>query len=80
MKKSRARIVFTGAGKGNELVSVTNQLKLVAPDGKKRLTDTLDDKGVIALAQNFPSARAMRFIGEETIDGRSRSKAYFALV
>lgn len=66
---------------GNELVSVTNQLKLVAPDGKKRLTDTLDDKGVIALAQNFPSARAMRFIdwlvgGEETIDGRSRSKAY----
>lgn len=24
---------------GNELVSVTNQLKLLAPDGKRRLTD-----------------------------------------
>lgn len=26
----------------NELVSATNQLKLTAPDGKKRLTDVLD--------------------------------------
>ena len=24
---------------GNELVSVTNQLKILAPDGKRRLTD-----------------------------------------
>lgn len=30
----------------NELVSVTNQLKIVAPDGKKRLTDVLDSDGV----------------------------------
>lgn len=63
------------------MVSVTNQLKLLAPDGKKRLSDTLDDRGVVALAQSFPSTRAMRFVewfvgGEETIDGRSRSKAY----
>jgi cell filamentation protein len=34
----------------NELVSVTNQLKLSAPDGKKHLTDTLDSEGIIALA------------------------------
>lgn len=66
---------------GSEVVSATNQLKLLAPDGKMRLTDTLDDKGVVALAQSFPSDRAMRFVewfvgGEETIDGRSRSKAY----
>ena len=66
---------------GSEVVSATNQLKLLAPDGKRRLTDTLDDKGVVALAQSFPSDRAMRFVewfvgGEETIDGRSRSKAY----
>ena len=65
----------------SEVVSATNQLKLLAPDGKMRLTDTLDDKGVVALAQNFPNDRAMRFVqwfvgGEETIDGRSRSKAY----
>ena len=32
---------------GNEVVSVTNQLKLTAPDGKKRLTDVLDSDGVI---------------------------------
>ena len=31
----------------NELVSVTNQLKLSAPDGKRRLTDVLDNDGVI---------------------------------
>lgn len=66
---------------GSEVVSATNQLKLLAPDGKRRLSDTLDDQGVVALVQGFPSARAMRFMewfvgGEETIDGRSRSKAY----
>ena len=65
----------------SEVVSATNQLKLLAPDGKMRLTDTLDDKGVVALAQSFPNDRAMRFVewfvgGEETIDSRSRSKAY----
>ena len=47
---------------GSEVVSVTNQLKLLAPDGKKRLSDTLDDRGVVALAQSFPSTRAMRFV------------------
>ena len=66
---------------GSQLVSATNQLKLVAPDGKRRLTDTLDDKGVVTLAQQLPNARSMRFIewfvgGEETIDSRSRTKAY----
>lgn len=65
----------------SEVVSATNQLRLLAPDGKMRLTDTLDDKGIVALAQSFPNDRAMRFVewfvgGEETIDGRSRSKAY----
>ena len=35
----------------NELVSHTNQLKLIAPDGKRRLTDTLDSNGIIALAK-----------------------------
>ena len=34
----------------NEVVSVTNQLKLTAPDGKKRLTDVLDNSGVLSLA------------------------------
>ena len=37
---------------GNEVVSVTNQLKLLAPDGKRRLTDVLDYDGVVFLAKN----------------------------
>lgn len=32
-----------------ELVSATNQLKLVAPDGKRRLTDTLDAEGDVGM-------------------------------
>lgn len=31
---------------GSEVVSITNQLKLLAPDGKRRLTDVLDYDGV----------------------------------
>jgi len=65
----------------NELVSVTNQLKLTASDGKKYLTDTFDYDGIIELAKNFPSKQANRFIkwftySDETIDGKSKSKAY----
>lgn len=35
---------------GREVVSVTNKLKLLAPDGKRRLTDVLDYDGVVLLA------------------------------
>ena len=34
---------------GSEVVSATNQLKLLAPDGKHRLTDVLDFEGICAL-------------------------------
>ncbi len=65
----------------SQLVSRTNQLKLTAADGKMYLTDTLDHQGIIELAKNFPSKQANRFIewftySEETIDGKSKSKAY----
>ena len=65
----------------SELVSATNQLKLTAADGKKYLTDTFDYDGIIELAKNFPSKQANRFIewftySDETIDGKSKSKAY----
>lgn len=64
-----------------QLGSGTTQFKVTAPDGKKRLADTLDSDGVIALAKNFPSGKANRFMewfigGEETIDAKSKSKAY----
>lgn len=42
----------------SEVVSVTNQLKLLAPDGKRRLTDVLDYDGVMRLAQNIPNTNA----------------------
>lgn len=66
---------------GIQLGSGTNQLKLTAPDGKKRLSDVVDSDGVIALAKNLPNTNANRFIewfiySEQTIDGKSKSKAY----
>lgn len=65
----------------NELVSCANQLKLQASDGKKYFTDCFDFDSVIELAKNFPSKKANRFIewftySDETIDGKSKSKAY----
>ncbi len=65
----------------NELVSVTNQLRLLAPDGKKRLTDVLDSEGVIRLAKEFPNTRAGKFLdwftySDTSIDGQSKKKAY----
>ena len=65
----------------NQLVSATNQLKMAASDGKKYLTDVLDYDGVILLAKSFPNTRASRFVewftnSDETIDGKSKSKAY----
>lgn len=65
----------------NEVVSATNQLRLLSPDGKRRLADVLDMDGVIVLAACFPNTKASRFVAwftnsDETIDGRSKSKAY----
>ena len=39
------------------MVSATTQLKFIAADGKKYVTDTLDSDGVIALAKHFPNKR-----------------------
>ncbi len=38
----------------NELGSAPTQLKLIAPDGKKRLSDTLDYKGGYYLSHTLP--------------------------
>ena len=66
---------------GSEVVSATTQLKLTAPDGKKRLSDVLDNEGVNDLAKNIHNAKAMAFLdwfvySENSIDGRSKKKAY----
>lgn len=65
----------------NQLGSVTTQFKFTAPDGKERLANVFDYNSIIELAKNFPSKKANRFIewftySEETIDGKSKSKAY----
>lgn len=65
----------------NQLVSATTQLKLIAPDGKKRLTDTLDSNGVTELAKHFPNNKSMRFLdwflySDNSLDGQSKKKAY----
>lgn len=64
-----------------QLVSATNQLKLVAADGKRYSTDALDAAGVNELAKHMPNNRAMPFLdwftySDNTIDGQSRKKAY----
>jgi cell filamentation protein len=64
-----------------QLVSDTNQLKLIASDGKKYLTDTLDSDGIISLAKIFPNNKSLGFIdwfiySDNSIDGQSKKKAY----
>ena len=65
----------------NQLGSVTTQFKLTAPDGKKRLSNVIDYNQVIELAKNFPNNKSVPFIqwftySEETIDAKSKTKAY----
>ncbi len=65
----------------SQVVSATTQLKILAPDGKNRFTDMLDYNGIIALGKEFPGKKANRFIewftySDESIDGKSKSKAY----
>ena len=42
---------------GSELVTNCNRLKMRADDGKMRLTDCLDTKGVLRLVQSVPSPK-----------------------
>ena len=46
---------------GSEVVSVTHQLKMEAPDGKQRLTDVLDTQQVFRVIQSIPSRKAEPF-------------------
>lgn len=57
----------------HQVVSATTQLKILAPDGKRRLSDMLDYEGIISLGKTFPGTKANRFIewftySDETID------------
>ncbi|MDY6370902.1 MAG: Fic family protein [Bacteroidales bacterium] len=66
---------------GVQLVSVTNQFKFEAPDGKQRAIDALDASCVQTLAKHYPNNRANAFLdwftySDNSIDGQSRKKAY----
>jgi len=59
---------------GNQTVTNCHQLKMVAADGKKRLTDVANTKQLLRLIQSIPSPKAEPFkiwlaqLGKERID------------
>ena len=59
---------------GSELVTNCHQLKMVAEDGKKRLTDAMTVEQILRLVQSVPSKKAEPFklwlakVGRERID------------
>jgi hypothetical protein len=59
---------------GNQTVTNCDQLKMVAPDGKMRLTDVADTEQILRLVQSIPSKKAEPFklwlahVGSERID------------
>ena len=65
----------------SEVVSATTQLKLMAADGKRYLSDAIDQVGVELLARSVHNSKAMDFLdwftfSDNSIDGQSRKKAY----
>ena len=65
----------------SEVVSATTQLKLMAADGKRYLSDAIDQVGVELLARSVHNSKAMDFLdwftfSDNSIDGQSRRKAY----
>ncbi len=59
---------------GSELVTNCHQLKMIAADGKKRLTDVADTEQLLRIIQSVPSPKAEPFkmwlarVGRERID------------
>ncbi len=59
---------------GNETVTNCHQLKLLAADGKMRMTDVLNTQGLLRLIQSIPSPKAEPFklwlaqVGSERLD------------
>ena len=59
---------------GSEVTTNCSQLKMLAPDGKYRMRDAMDTKGVLRLVQSIPSPKAEPFkvwlaqVGSERLD------------
>ena len=64
-----------------KLTTNCSQLKMTASDGKRYLTDCLTQQDILILIEHIPSRHAAKFIkwftySDDTIDGKSRTKAY----
>ena len=64
-----------------ELTTNCSQLKMTAADGKRYLTDCFTQQDILVLVEHIPSRYAVQFIkwftySDDTIDGKSRTKAY----
>ena len=64
-----------------QFLSNTKKLKMTASDGKRYLTDVLDQDGISRLARSIHNQKAESFLewfeySDKTIDGRSQKKAY----
>lgn len=59
---------------GSEVVTNCDQLRMLAPDGKMRMRDALDTKGILRLIESVPSPKAEPFkiwlaqVGSDRID------------
>ena len=64
-----------------ELTTKCSQLKMLSSDGERYLTDCLPQKEMLALIEAIPGKNAVPFLkwfiySEDTLDGKSRTKAY----
>ena len=64
-----------------ELTTNCSQLKMTAADGNRYLTDCFTQQDILVLVEHIPSRYAVQFIkwftySDDTIDGKSRTKAY----
>lgn len=57
---------------GNETVTNCNALKMIAPDGKKRLTDVANTEQLLRIIQSIPSPKAEPFKAWLAMVGRER--------
>ena len=66
---------------GGEVLTKCKGFKSLASDGKRRMTDCFDASGIVELVKRFPGNKATPFLdwflySDNTIDGRSKQKAY----
>ena len=65
---------------GNQPLTVCKGFKMIAPDGKRHVTDCLDSDGIIELAKSFPKRGTKLSLdwflySDNSVDGQSRQKA-----